>query len=110
MNHDDAGPTWIVRTDPDGPGVRLAVKDCIDVAGLPTTVGCPVIAERARPADRDAAVVAAARRSGAQILGKTNLARRPPPTGSGSASATGSPACWPGTWSWPCPRWSALRR
>jgi len=33
-----------------------------------------VIAERARPADRDAAVVAAARRSGAQILGKTNLA------------------------------------
>ncbi len=54
--------------------MRLAVKDCIDVAGLPTTVGCPVIAERARPADRDAAVVAAARRSGAQILGKTNLA------------------------------------
>src|SRR5580693_3553738 len=74
MSHDDASPTWIVRTDPDGPGLRLAVKDCIDVAGLPTTVGCPVIAERARPADRDAAVVAAARRSGAQILGKTNLA------------------------------------
>jgi amidase len=53
--------------------VRLAVKDCIDVAGLPTTVGCPVIAERARPAGQDAAVVAAARRSGAQIVGKTNL-------------------------------------
>jgi amidase len=70
---DDAGPTWIARLDPAGPGVRLAVKDCIDVVGLPTTVGCPVIAERARPADQDAAVVAAARRSGAQIAGKTNL-------------------------------------
>jgi amidase len=77
MNHYGGSPTWIVRLDGIGsgtPGVRLAVKDCIDVAGLPTTVGCPVIAERARPADRDAAVVAAARRSGAQILGKTNLA------------------------------------
>jgi amidase len=71
---DDAGDrTWIVRLDPDGPGVRLAVKDCIDVEGLPTTVGCPVIAERASPAAQDAAVVAAARRSGAQIVGKTNL-------------------------------------
>jgi amidase len=65
--------TWIVRLAAAGPGVRLAVKDCIDVQGLPTTVGCPVIAERARPAARDAAVVAAARRSGAQIVGKTNL-------------------------------------
>jgi amidase len=77
MTHNVSSPTWIVRLDgigPGTPGVRLAVKDCIDVAGLPTTVGCPVIAERARPADRDAAVVAAARRSGAQILGKTNLA------------------------------------
>jgi amidase len=70
----DGGPTWIVRLEAAGPGVRLAVKDCIDVAGLPTTVGCPVIAERAAPAGRDAAVVAAARRAGAQILGKTNLA------------------------------------
>src|SRR5579864_8084278 len=66
--------TWIVRLDASGDGPRLAVKDCIDVAGLPTTVGCPVIAERAAPAGRDAAVVAAARRAGAQILGKTNLA------------------------------------
>jgi amidase len=68
--------TWILRLDqagPKAPGPRLAVKDCIDVAGLPTTVGCPVIADRARPATRDAVVVAAARRSGAQITGKTNL-------------------------------------
>src|SRR6516162_10895949 len=74
IDRDGTSPTWIVRLDPTGPGVRLAVKDCIDVAGLPTTVGCPVIAERARPAGQDAAVVAAARRSGARIVGKTNLA------------------------------------
>src|SRR5271170_3244381 len=73
MDHDGASPTWIVRITPASAGVRLAVKDCIDVEGLPTTVGCPVIAERARPAGQDAAVVAAARRSGAQIIGKTNL-------------------------------------
>jgi amidase len=66
--------TWIVRLDSPGPGTRLAVKDCIDVEGLPTTVGCPVIAERAGPAASDAAVVAAARKSGARIVGKTNLA------------------------------------
>src|SRR5579863_1698483 len=65
--------TWIVRLDPVGTGPRLAVKDCIDVAGVRTTVGCPVIAERGRPAAADAAVVAAARRSGARIIGKTNL-------------------------------------
>jgi amidase len=65
--------TWIVRLEEAGPGARLAVKDCIDVEGLPTTVGCPVIAEQARPAGRDAAVVAVARQSGAQIVGKTNL-------------------------------------
>src|SRR5690349_21642465 len=66
-------PTWIVRLDAPGDGPRLAVKDCIDVEGLPTTVGCQVIAEQARPAARDAAVVATARRSGARIVGKTNL-------------------------------------
>ncbi|MGH3160291.1 MAG: amidase [Streptosporangiaceae bacterium] len=66
-------PTWIVHLDAPGDGPRLAVKDCIDVEGLPTTVGCQVIAEQARPAARDAAVVAAARRSGARIVGKTNL-------------------------------------
>ena len=66
-------PTWIVRLDAPGDGPRLAVKDCIDVEGLPTTVGCQVIAEQAVPADRDAPVVAAARRAGARIVGKTNL-------------------------------------
>src|ERR1700721_375652 len=77
MNREGGSPTWIVRLGDVAGGTprgRPAGKDCIGVAGLPPTVGCPVIAERARPADRDAPVVAAARRSGAQILGKTNLA------------------------------------
>jgi amidase len=69
--------TWLVRLDAPGapaePGPRVAVKDCIDVAGLPTTVGCPVIAERAVAATDDAPVVASARRAGAVIVGKTNL-------------------------------------
>ena len=66
-------PTWIIRLDAPGDGPRFAVKDCIDVAGLPTTVGCRLIAEQAVPATRDAAVVAAARRAGARIVGKTTL-------------------------------------
>ena len=65
--------TWLVRLDPPGDGPRLAVKDCIDVAGLPTTVGCAVIARRAEPAAADAPVVATARQAGARITGKTNL-------------------------------------
>src|SRR5256884_2045362 len=65
--------TWIVRLDAPGDGPRLAVKDCIDVEGLPTTAGCQVIAEQASPAARDAAVVAAARRAGARIVGKTTV-------------------------------------
>jgi len=65
--------TWISRIDDRGDGVRLAVKDCIDVAGLPTTVGCEPIASWARAAAADADVVATARKSGARIVGKTNL-------------------------------------
>ena len=66
-------PTWIVRLDAPGDGPRLAVKDCIDVEGLPTTAGCQVVAEQASPAAADAPVVGAARRAGARIVGKTNL-------------------------------------
>jgi amidase len=66
--------TWVIRLDDvGGSGPRLAVKDCIDMAGLPTTVGCPVVAEMAEPALHDAAVVAAAREQGARIVGKTGL-------------------------------------
>jgi amidase len=66
--------TWLWRASTaDNGGTRLGVKDCIDVAGLPTTAGCPVVAELAGPASADALVVAAARQAGAHIVGKTNL-------------------------------------
>jgi amidase len=65
--------TFIVRYDTSGPGVRLAVKDLIDMAGEPTTAGCRAVAERAVPADRDAACLAGAREAGARIVGRTNL-------------------------------------
>jgi len=54
-------------------GPRLAVKDAIDVAGVPTTMGCAAVAAWAGPAVEDAACVRTARVAGAQILGKTNL-------------------------------------
>ncbi|HEY2578456.1 MAG TPA: amidase [Streptosporangiaceae bacterium] len=65
--------TWLLRLDTAGDGPRLAVKDCIDMAGLPTTVGCPVIADRGGTATADAPVITRARQAGARIVGKTNL-------------------------------------
>ncbi len=66
--------TWIHRLDEPGPGPRVAVKDLIAVAGLPTTAGCPAYAERhPDPAPADAAVVAALRAGGARIVGTTTL-------------------------------------
>jgi allophanate hydrolase len=51
-------------------GVPFAVKDNIDVAGLPTTAACP--AARTEPAD-SATVVRRLLDAGAVLLGKTNL-------------------------------------
>jgi len=51
-------------------GIPFAVKDNIDVAGLPTTAACPAFAYD--PA-RDATVVARLRAAGAIVIGKTNL-------------------------------------
>lgn len=51
-------------------GVPFAVKDIIDVAGLPTRNGSARFAD-AGPTARDAAVVAALRRDGAIAIGKT---------------------------------------
>src|ERR1700757_2825024 len=69
--------TWVVRipgeADGSAAGPRLAVKDCIDVAGLATTAGCPAVAEMAERAETDAAVVASARVSAPRIVGKTGL-------------------------------------
>ncbi|OBA40305.1 allophanate hydrolase [Gordonia sp. 852002-51296_SCH5728562-b] len=51
-------------------GVTLAVKDNVDVAGLPTTAACPGYAY---VPDADAPTVAALRKAGAVVIGKTNL-------------------------------------
>lgn len=68
--------TWIVRCTP-GPGTRVAVKDLVDVRGLPTTAGCAAVAEHARPADVDAGCLAGLRAAIAEgrasIAGKVNL-------------------------------------
>ena len=51
-------------------GIPVAIKDNIDVAGTPTTVGCP---DFAWTPERDATVVARLRAAGAIIVGKTNM-------------------------------------
>ena len=65
--------TYITRLDADGGGLRLAVKDLIDIQGLPTTAGSRAVADQAQPAVADAPCLAGARAAGAVITGKTNL-------------------------------------
>jgi amidase len=69
--------TWIVSDSTSGAGPRVAVKDLIDMAGLPTTAGSLPVADSALPAERDAACLAglrAAMNAGrARFVGKTNL-------------------------------------
>ncbi len=57
----DGKPLW---------GLSFAVKDNIDVAGLPTTAGCPGYAY---VPTQDAPVVRALLEAGALLVGKTNL-------------------------------------
>jgi amidase len=69
--------TWIVTETGAGAGARVAVKDLIDVAGLPTTAGCRAVADTAGPALSDAGCLAGLRaaidREQARFVGKTNL-------------------------------------
>jgi len=51
-------------------GIPFAVKDNIDVAGLPTTAACPAFEYQP---EADATVVARLRAAGAIVIGKTNL-------------------------------------
>lgn len=57
----DKQPLW---------GIPFAVKDNIDVAGMPTTASCP---EYSYVAKEDAYVVSLLKRAGAIVIGKTNL-------------------------------------
>ena len=72
-------PTFITRLDPDRDphalpdGIRLAVKDCSDVAGEVTTAGSPAVAAGAEPALADAECLAGFRAAGARLVGKVNL-------------------------------------
>jgi allophanate hydrolase len=80
-------PIWIARVgeeqllaaaarlddgDPSLPlyGIPFAVKDNIDVAGMPTTAGCPGFAREAR---RTAPAVQQLLDAGALLVGKTNM-------------------------------------
>jgi allophanate hydrolase len=71
-------PAWITRIDPpiaasgEGPlaGLRFAVKDNIDVAGVPTTAACPGFAYTPQA---HAHVVQRLLDAGAVLVGKTNL-------------------------------------
>ncbi|MEM1346755.1 MAG: amidase family protein, partial [Pseudomonadota bacterium] len=58
---DPARPLW---------GIPMAIKDNIDVEGMPTTAACPAFAYTPT---KDAFVVAQLRAAGALIVGKTNL-------------------------------------
>ena len=70
-------------------GVPFAVKDNIDVAGLPTTAACPAYAYTS---ERDAFAVARLRAAGALVTGKTNLDQFA--TGlNGTRSPYGAPRC-----------------
>jgi amidase len=65
--------TFITSFSTSGPGPRVAVKDLIDMAGVPTTAGSRVVADAAVPATADAACLAGLRAAGARIVGRTNL-------------------------------------
>jgi len=52
-------------------GCQIVVKDNIDVAGMPCTLGTPAL--RHHVAARDAAAITRLRAAGAEIVGKTNL-------------------------------------
>lgn len=57
--------------------MRIAVKDLIDIIGVPTTAGCRAVADTATAAERDAACMRGIREAiaagRARLVGKTNL-------------------------------------
>lgn len=81
----------LTQSGPSGPlwGIPFAVKDNIDVEGLPTTAACPAFAYAPRA---DAFAVANLKAAGALLIGKTNLDQFA--TGlNGARSPYGAPRC-----------------
>jgi aspartyl-tRNA(Asn)/glutamyl-tRNA(Gln) amidotransferase subunit A len=54
-------------------GAIVSIKDLFDVAGEPTRAGSKILAEEAKPAAADAAIVRRLRAGGAVIVAKTNM-------------------------------------
>src|SRR2546423_1793584 len=65
--------TFITRLDGGGTGPRLAVKDLIDVAGVPTTAGSRAVADTARPAGAPPPRLAGAPAAHAPTRGQAKL-------------------------------------
>jgi aspartyl-tRNA(Asn)/glutamyl-tRNA(Gln) amidotransferase subunit A len=72
-------------------GLAVAIKDNIDVAGLPTALGLQ--GRKARRASADARVVARLRAAGALMLGKTSVDEAA--LGTTGTTAAGGPTCNP---------------
>ncbi len=58
---------------PDSQGLRIAVKDNIDMKGVVTTAGSKSLADTHVPAAKDAPCLAIARQRNVQFVGKANL-------------------------------------
>ncbi len=94
------GYAFISYREPEANGgLRLAVKDLIDMKGEVTTAGSEYLAKNSAPATRDAECMAIARERNVQIVGKTNLTEF-------AASVTGRNAYY-GT---PVNRWDGRRK
>lgn len=61
---------WVDETA-SGDGPVVAVKDCVDVAGMPTTAGSIILPKT--PVEHDAPAVARIRSAGCAIVGKLNM-------------------------------------
>jgi hypothetical protein len=83
-------------------GIPFAVKDNIDVVGLPTTAACPAFAYAP---EADATLIARLRAAGAIVIGKTNLDQFATGlNGTRCSMRTMSRADHPLAQAWPSPR------
>lgn len=72
MSLTDDSAIFTRTLDIGGDGLRVAIKDCLDIAGFPTGCGSAAF-DGAAPAKANAAVVDAVLRAGCRIVGKANM-------------------------------------